>query len=158
MSPSRRDGSIKLLLLVALWSCAAFSQQPPDAGRLLQEHKIPPAQLPKKSDAPLIEAPIRPALKAPADFKFKITGFRFSGSSVFHEADLKALLQDFVGREVSLADLEQATDRVTRYYRDRGYFVARAYIPAQEIKDGVVEILILEGKLGQIEIRPDPSL
>jgi hemolysin activation/secretion protein len=152
---ARRQRSLKswsLLLAFAL-SNAAFGQQPPDAGRILQEHKIPPGPLPQKPEPTIIEEPIRPVLKAPAGVKFKVADFRFSGSSAFPDTELKPLLKDLIGTEVTLADLERAADRITRYYRDHGYFVARAYVPAQEIKDGIVEILILEGKLGQIDVQ-----
>jgi POTRA domain, ShlB-type len=36
--------------------------------------------------------------------------------------------------------------RVTGLYRDRGYFLARAYLPAQEIEGGIVRIAVLEGR------------
>jgi hemolysin activation/secretion protein len=47
---------------------------------------------------------------------------------------------------VSLGDLRQAAARITRLYRDQGYFLARAYVPAQEISGGVVRIAVIEGR------------
>ena len=93
---------------------------------------------PRSPAAPLVEQPVRPALKAPESARFPVKGFRISGAAAFTEAELLPLLKDFVGKELSLADLLRAADTITRYYRDRGYFVARAYIPAQDIQDGVV--------------------
>jgi hemolysin activation/secretion protein len=135
-----------------------WAQQRPDAGRLLDDNRRPPAQIPGPSESPIVEEPIRPALKPPAGFRFKLSGFRFTGSSAFPEPDLQALLRDFVGQEVTLVELQQAADRITRYYREHGYFVARAYVPAQDIRDGLVEILILEGKLGQIDVKKIDSV
>jgi hemolysin activation/secretion protein len=49
-----------------------------------------------------------------------------------------------------LADLQQATGTITAYYRRNGYFLARAYLPVQEIQGGVVVIAVLEGRVGRV--------
>jgi hemolysin activation/secretion protein len=63
------------------------------------------------------------------------------------------LLRDFEGRDLGLADLEQAAARITNFYREHGYLVARAYVPAQDIREGEVEIAVLEGRFGELELR-----
>ena len=67
-------------------------------------------------------------------------------------------MQRLAGRELSLADLDQAAARVTKFYRQSGYPVARAYVPAQEIKDGVVEIAVLEGRFGKLDLHNNSRL
>ena len=52
---------------------------------------------------------------------------------------------------LTIGQLQQVADTVTKFYHDRGYFLARAVIPAQEIKDGVVNIRVLEGRLEKVE-------
>lgn len=52
---------------------------------------------------------------------------------------------------LTIGQLQQVADVVTKYYHDKGYFLARAVIPAQEIKDGVVNIRVLEGRLEKVE-------
>ncbi|TCO78085.1 hemolysin activation/secretion protein [Plasticicumulans lactativorans] len=51
-----------------------------------------------------------------------------------------------------IGDLEDVADRVTKLYRERGFIVAQAYVPAQEVKDGEVEIAVLEGRLGRVTV------
>lgn len=113
-----------------------------------------PAPLPRTPSAPVIEEPVRPALKAPESARFLVKGFRITRAAAFSEAELVALLNEFVGKELSLADLQRAADVITRHYRDRGYFVARAYLPAQEIRNGIVEITVLEGKIDRVSVKP----
>ena len=103
---------------------------------------------------PLIEESKQPALAAPETARFSVKGFRISRATVFSEAELLPLLEGFINQELSLADLWRAADIITRYYHERGYFVARAYIPAQDIKDGIVEIVVLEGKVESISVKP----
>ena len=143
-------------VLVAVAPASAFAQVPPDAGRIQQdfERGRVPAQPPRTPAEPLIEEPVRPALKAPDSARFLVKGFRITRNTAFSEAELLALLTDFTGKQLSLDDLERAADILTRYYRDRGYFVARAYVPAQDIRDGIVEITVLEGRVDRVSVKP----
>jgi len=61
---------------------------------------------------------------------------------------LTPVISSAFGTRMTLADLEELALSVTRFYRTKGYFVARAYIPAQEVVDGVVTFRIVEGNYG----------
>jgi hemolysin activation/secretion protein len=51
---------------------------------------------------------------------------------------------------LTIGQLQQIADVVTKYYHDRGYFLAHAIIPAQEVNDGVINIRVLEGRLEKV--------
>jgi hemolysin activation/secretion protein len=57
-----------------------------------------------------------------------------------------------VGKDLTLNDLNQLAGQITHYLRERGFSVATAYIPAQTISDGQVEIAVVPGKYGAIII------
>ncbi len=138
----------------------ALAQVRPDAGRIerdFERDRVPSAPPPKPA-VPVFDEGQRPAMAAPDNVSFPVSGFRITRNTVFPEAELQALLKNFVGRELSLADLQRASDVITAYYRERGYFVARAYVPAQDIRDGIVEIMVLEGKLDGISLKPATEL
>ncbi len=144
-----------LSLLCAVFVLPAAAQSPLDAGRIQRdfERDRVPALPPRQPASPVVEEPVRPALAAPGTARFLVKRFRISGTSAYTEAELLPLLQEWLDKELSLADLQRAADKLTRYYRDHGYFVARAYLPAQDIKDGVVEIIVLEGRIDRISTR-----
>lgn len=52
---------------------------------------------------------------------------------------------------LTIGQLQLIADEITRYYREKGFFLARAVIPAQEVVDGVVLIRVLEGRLGDVK-------
>src|SRR5262245_26130522 len=112
---------------MALGVCAgnALAQAvPPDAGRIQQDFergRVPPAP-PRTPAEPLIEQPAKPALRAPDSIRFPVKGFRITRVTAFNESELLPLLKDFVGKELSLDDLQRAADVITKRYRDRGYF------------------------------------
>ena len=56
-------------------------------------------------------------------------------------------------RGVTLGQIETVADRITRFYRQRGFILAKAYIPQQQVRDGVVTLTLLLGSLGQVEVQ-----
>ena len=81
-----------------------------------------------------------------------VTSVRFTGNSIYSSAILEELVASIIGKASSLNDLRVATSAITVRYRQAGYFLARAYIPPQAIKDGVITIAISEGKLADIRL------
>jgi hypothetical protein len=57
---------------------------------------------------------------------------------------LEALARPDEGKELNLEQLKAVAARVTEYYRERGYILAYAYLPPQDVREGVIEIAILE--------------
>jgi hemolysin activation/secretion protein len=130
------------------------AQVPPDAGTLLQELKPPAAVLPR-ADNPVIDIrqPPRKSMADPGGLRITVRAIRISGATVFTEAQLLPLVQDAVGREMGLDGLEDLAARISRHYREAGYTVARAYVPAQDIQDGAVELAVIEGRYSAITIQ-----
>ena len=90
--------------------------------------------------------------------KVLVKAYKITGTSVIDGAELEFLVAPHVGRDMELAELEKVAELVTAEFKDRGYSLARAYIPPQEIKDGIVEIAVLEGRVGEIIVRGKPKL
>ena len=63
-------------------------------------------------------------------------------------------LQNFVGKELSFSQIQEAATVVTELYTKKGR-VATFVIPPQEVKDGLVAIKILEAKVGSVLIQKE---
>jgi hemolysin activation/secretion protein len=74
-------------------------------------------------------------------------GDTFVPSTILREA-----VAGFRDRELSLDDMNEVANLVTSAYQERGYILARAYVPEQEIKDGILQIAILEGDVGEVKV------
>lgn len=135
-------------------SSAAQAQTRPDAGQVLRELGRPdPATRAAPTPAPPIAVPPEAKPARPEDAAtISVTSFRVGGATAFAPALLERLLDPWRGRALTLADLQDAAERLGGYYREHGYLLARAYLPAQTISDGIVEIAMLEGRLGAIRI------
>ena len=80
-------------------------------------------------------------------------------SSVSADSQVEAYEQFIQGLRLQRLERDQGltigqmgliAEEITKYYRERGYFLARAVIPAQEVVGGIVTIRVLEGRLGQV--------
>lgn len=56
----------------------------------------------------------------------------------------------FMGQRLSKHLLEQLKDEIVLYYRDHNRPVVSVYVPEQEVKNGVIQIVVIEGCVGQI--------
>ena len=59
---------------------------------------------------------------------------------------------DYEGKELSISDLNELVARINKLYRESGQITAKAYLPPQKITDGKIEIKLVEGTVGKIEI------
>lgn len=85
--------------------------------------------------------------------RIKVSNIVFSGNTVLKTADLNKFTTDIVGKEVTLADLYNLADRITDLYKKNGYITSIAVFDPQKMKDGNVEIKIVEGKIGNVNIQ-----
>ncbi len=81
-----------------------------------------------------------------------VTGFRFTGNNSIPGEELTLLVEHYIGKTLNLRQLNEAADEITLEYRRRGLTLAKAYLPAQETEDGVFEIAVLEGRIGEIKV------
>ena len=147
---------IPALALLVSQPLAVQGQNFPDAGQILRELRQPsvPGVLPQPAASPVETAP-EPAVD---EVKMTVTSFEISGNTVIANEDLQDRLTEDLGKRLGLSDLRNAAARLTALYRERGYPVARAYLPAQDIRGGKVSIVILEGNIGKIQLRNASSL
>ena len=80
-----------------------------------------------------------------------VSGYKFSGENPVTDEELTALLAGHRHHEATLPDLEEQAGEVQKYLRNKGYFVAQAYIPPQGFERGLVEIRIVPGRYDQVE-------
>ncbi|HEY0130826.1 MAG TPA: ShlB/FhaC/HecB family hemolysin secretion/activation protein [Allosphingosinicella sp.] len=136
-----------VIALLAVGQTAPAQQPSPGAGGQLQQ--IPPAPLPEKA-APDMRVENMQSAPAPAaeGATLRVDKLLVTGNTLFGEAELVAAAAVVPGNDLSLAQLRDAAARIAAFYNERGYFLAQAYLPAQDIKDGAVTVAVVEGRYG----------
>ncbi len=84
--------------------------------------------------------------------KVYVNKFRLEGNTVFSNEELGQLLAPYENREITAEEMQEAKNRVTRFYIDNGYVNSGAVIPDQKLENGIITIRIVEGWLSRTEI------
>ncbi|MGV8941995.1 MAG: ShlB/FhaC/HecB family hemolysin secretion/activation protein [Lysobacter sp.] len=150
--------TIKLLPLVLLTlSQGLLAQQLPGGGTQLKQLPPPPAPL---KTAPEIRIQEATTSNAPVDdsVRVMVRTLQVTGAQAFTAAELVEVARFAPGAQLTLAELQGMASRITEYYRSNGYFVARAYLPAQDVTNNVVNIAVSEGAYGQVTLRNQSAL
>ena len=116
--------------------------------------------LPTKPAAPKTGAPAvgsgpyaNPTGVAPGGTAVKVASFDITGNSVIPEAELQAQVASYVGQSLTLAQLYEVADVLTRYYRAKGYGLAYVSLPAQMLSGGKIRLEVIEGRVSSVNVQ-----
>ncbi|AOY80405.1 ShlB/FhaC/HecB family hemolysin secretion/activation protein [Moorena producens JHB] len=82
-----------------------------------------------------------------------IKRFNIIGSTVFSQEKLAEITDPFLNQLISFPALFKIRSEITELYDKEGYVNSGAYIPPQQLEDGVVTIEIIEGELEDIIVK-----
>lgn len=150
----------RALTIILLSSLSAHAARvAPDAGQTIRELQKQPELNQPKAITPLrLEEEAVSKKSTNDDVRIAVRAIHVSGNNVFTTGELEVLVASLIGGEHTISELDAGVARITAWYRERGYAIARAYLPAQEIKDGVVVIHVMEGLVGQQSINNQSRL
>ncbi len=92
------------------------------------------------------------AEEAGAELSFALQQVIWNPSEILTKDQIQAVTASYIGKQVTLKDLREMADKITNIYRDKGYMTCGAVLPPQRIHDGVVEIRLIEGKTGTVNL------
>jgi hemolysin activation/secretion protein len=90
--------------------------------------------------------------------KIRVNTISITGNQVYNEAELLDISGFEPGTDLTLNDLQVIAANIAGFYQKNGYFLAQAYLPAQEIKAGVVTIAVVVGQYGAVTINNQTNL
>jgi len=142
---------------VFTFAAAVFAVTPGQlekSNREIEKEKRMRERIEKKLPKPQIEekqleeaAPIAPGEKTMVK---KIT---VSAATLVPEKEIAAITSQYENKEATLKDMQKIADLITDLYRKKGYVTSRAYLPPQKVTDGKLEIRVVEGVTGDIEVK-----
>lgn len=146
---------IKVITVSALVSKSLLAVNVPDAGTISKEIKIPKNIT--KDDKGLIQIDgikkvTPPMVDDKSGKKVLVKEFKIQGNTKISTDEINETIKEYVNKELTFSDMQKVATIITKLYRDKGYFVARAYIPVQDMKDGKLTIAIIEGEFGKFNI------
>lgn len=144
-----------LRLLAGLFIIGSTEVIAADAGALDQALK-------KQIQIENTEAPAEPLIKksepkpkaaSQSEVLIDVKGFHITGMTFITNSEAQSALIKFTNASLTLKQINEAANVIVDLYKKKGR-IAQAIVPPQQIKDGVVEIKVIEGKVGSIIIEP----
>ena len=141
-------------MALSLIASTAFGQLTSLSNPAILERALEEPQHSEPQRKPAITVPTRDAIeKDSADISFVLQALSIKGGETFPVEDFTALGLPETGQDITLEQLYEFADKITQYYRENGFALSFALVPAQEITDGLVRIEIIEGRIDELIIR-----
>ncbi|MGY6240274.1 ShlB/FhaC/HecB family hemolysin secretion/activation protein (plasmid) [Burkholderia ambifaria] len=120
----------------------------PNAGSILQQKKS------EARDASQIDSVDQPTIasKRGLEKRYRVKEIAFVGNDKLSHEELEPLLNKYAGKYISDRDVEEISEKISDVYREKGYGFTFAAVDQDELKDGYVRFVIVEGKAGTIHI------
>ena len=126
-----------------------------DVGRLQPEETLTPPD--RSHDKDIAIPSVAPNVAIPEAAKglhFVLKGVHIEGATAFTPEQLSDIYAPYVDKDVSLEVAWIIAGQITERYRNAGYFLSRAFVPEQHIKNGKITLKVVEGYIGEVELPP----
>jgi hemolysin activation/secretion protein len=135
-------------------SVTSVNAQAP-SGTSLQENGPRALGAPQQKTGPTVHAPQSESAAAGGP-TVVLSQIEISGNRTFSSMRLLSVVGNYRGQRLDFAGLTAIADKVTMFYRDAGYPFAQAYLPPQDLSNGSLRIVVVEGTYGQVKATGNP--
>ena len=157
--------SIIVAIIITIGTSTVFAQE--RAGEILQQlekkdlvpRNVPEATIIQEKKAEEKQQPILSGQKILIK-QIKVTiqnKTQAEATPLLAPEKIRSITSKYENKELTLSEINQIADEITASYRSQGYILVYAFIPEQEIKEGVLEIGMIEGKIGTITVTGNES-
>lgn len=128
---------------------AIQQQQQEDTRRRAQEERVLTTP-----EAPEISVPAGgPDTTDGQEIRIEVSQILVDKSALLDPAAIDAIISPLEGKTVTLARIKEAVAAINALYAEGGHATARAILPPQTIKDGMVRIRLIEARVGEVRVR-----
>jgi hemolysin activation/secretion protein len=136
---------------------ASSPAEPEPAEEVAQEQQKPAqmaASAPISTDASVVSKLKTGEVVKPAEVKLVVRDIKFEGVTAFSHDELKAVVSEFVGQELTVEQAFSIPAKISKYYQDRN-MVARATLVGSLARDGVIKVGVIETQVKQAQLDKD---
>ena len=149
--------ALAVSVLLGAGATVYAADPPPSAGDVLRDSRQTERKLPERQTPNVTIEQIKPPMATDQGLQVFVKSYQFSGQNLFSQDELTGLLTTYTNKEMTMASLQEAADVITKHFRAKGYFVAQAYLPQQDITEGNVEIAVIIGRYGDLILKNKTS-
>ena len=133
---------------------------------------LPPIRRPESFPTPYPIEPEQAPLQVPESFPNRenieiqslfLKSVSFIDNNVFTSQELQPLVSEYLNRNLTLKEIRELRDKITKFYVDKGYINSGAAIqisdnPTLNLEAADLKIRVIEGKLSELNIYGSKSL
>ena len=75
-----------------------------------------------------------------------------ASSDLLRKPEFAERMRKYFGKPVTLGGLDEITREVIAFFREQGFPVVNVVVPQQTVKDGVIQILAIEARVGRVKV------
>jgi len=140
---------VAIALLGLVKGSAIAADAPVDAGQVLRQTQ-PSEPRPFDRVFDLKTTPPSKLDESSGGATVQLTQIMIEGNSAFSGEELRLVLGDVAARDFDFGGLRALANKLSDYYRLKGYPFARAFLPAQPLSSGELRIAVVEGRYGKV--------
>jgi hemolysin activation/secretion protein len=84
--------------------------------------------------------------------RFDIKSFRVEGNTRLDKAAIDFTLANFTGEKKDFGTIQEAMEALEAIYHERGYTTVQVTLPEQELKNGIVRLVIIEARITSVKV------
>jgi len=88
----------------------------------------------------------------PGESLVRVETFSINTSELISNETIQSYLSVYEGQEISMRDLQNLINAINQLYKTQNHHTAVATIPEQDIRDGEIEIKLVEGRISEIQL------
>ena len=96
-----------------------------------------------------------PGLLISAEEDFLVAKINITGNHVIKSQTFTPIIAPYEGKRLTFSEIQKVAGLVADEYKKRGFLIAKAFVPEQQIVNDTVEIAVLEGKIGEVKVQGD---
>ncbi len=148
---------MKHLIILFLLGSSLLLAALPNIGSVRKEIKVP-LEISKKKNKPLIKLGVEKKYRAilkddKSAKKVLIKDFKIIGNHSITSKNLLKILLPYKNKHLSFFEINNLALLISKEYKNQGYFVARAYLPTQNLNNSSLEIIVIEGEYGEFRVK-----
>lgn len=94
-----------------------------------------------------------PGDAAPPAQHLDINEYRVEGVNILSQKEVEAAVYPYLGPNRTTEDVEKARAALEKAYNAKGYQTVAVEIPQQQVKNGIVTLKVVEGKVGRLAVK-----
>ena len=119
----------------------------------ISRQRVPERRAPAAKFELRIESPEASAVPKAVDLiEFEVADIVVKGVTTYAKSEVDFFFRPLIGTKITLVKLREVTAKLEAKYRADGYFLSRAFIPAQRVRKGVLNVQVIEGYVSDIVI------